>query len=99
MSEWNKLIPKPNSTFLRVKCPKCGNVFDASCSISLLHFGTLKQMKCPACGKISLMNTHVKNPITWPPEEKNQHQQQAERQLTQEEVENKRIEESKYEKA
>ena len=25
MSEWNKLIPKPNSTFLRVKCPKCGN--------------------------------------------------------------------------
>jgi len=25
MSEWNKLIPKPNSTFMRVKCPKCGN--------------------------------------------------------------------------
>ena len=25
MSEWNKLIPKPSSTFLRVKCPKCGN--------------------------------------------------------------------------
>ena len=25
MSEWNKLIPKPNSTFVRVKCPKCGN--------------------------------------------------------------------------
>jgi small subunit ribosomal protein S27e len=25
MSEWNKLIPKPSSAFLRVKCPKCGN--------------------------------------------------------------------------
>ena len=25
MSEWNKLIPKPSSTFLRVRCPKCGN--------------------------------------------------------------------------
>ena len=25
MSEWNKLIPKPSSVFLRVKCPKCGN--------------------------------------------------------------------------
>jgi small subunit ribosomal protein S27e len=25
MSDWNKLIPKPNSVFLRVKCQKCGN--------------------------------------------------------------------------
>ncbi len=25
MSEWNKLIPKPSSAFIRVKCPKCGN--------------------------------------------------------------------------
>jgi small subunit ribosomal protein S27e len=25
MSEWNKLIPKPSSSFLRVKCLKCGN--------------------------------------------------------------------------
>ncbi len=25
MSEWNKLVPKPRSSFLRVKCPKCGN--------------------------------------------------------------------------
>jgi small subunit ribosomal protein S27e len=25
MSEWNKLIPKPRSSFLRVKCLKCGN--------------------------------------------------------------------------
>jgi small subunit ribosomal protein S27e len=25
MSEWDKLIPKPSSNFLRVKCLKCGN--------------------------------------------------------------------------
>lgn len=25
MSEWEKLIPRPRSRFLRVKCPDCGN--------------------------------------------------------------------------
>ncbi len=25
MSEWEKLIPKPRSRFIRVKCPDCGN--------------------------------------------------------------------------
>ncbi len=25
MSEWERLIPKPKSRFLRVKCPDCGN--------------------------------------------------------------------------
>lgn len=25
MSEWEKLIPRPRSGFLRVKCEKCGN--------------------------------------------------------------------------
>lgn len=25
MAEWEKLIPKPRSSFLRVKCVKCGN--------------------------------------------------------------------------
>lgn len=25
MSEWEKVIPKPRSKFLRVKCPDCGN--------------------------------------------------------------------------
>jgi len=31
MSEWERLIPRPRSRFLRVKCPDCGNeqiVFD-----------------------------------------------------------------------
>ena len=25
MSEWENLIPRPRSRFLRVKCPDCGN--------------------------------------------------------------------------
>ncbi len=25
MSEWEGLIPRPRSVFLRVKCPDCGN--------------------------------------------------------------------------
>jgi len=25
MSEWEKIIPKPKSSFVRVKCPDCGN--------------------------------------------------------------------------
>jgi len=25
MSEWEKLLPRPRSKFLRVKCPDCGN--------------------------------------------------------------------------
>jgi small subunit ribosomal protein S27e len=25
MTEWDKLIPRPRSKFLRVKCLKCGN--------------------------------------------------------------------------
>jgi len=25
MSEWDKVLPRPRSKFLRVKCPACGN--------------------------------------------------------------------------
>ncbi len=25
MSEWEKLLPRPRSKYLRVKCPDCGN--------------------------------------------------------------------------
>ena len=83
---------------MRAKCPKCGNVFNYSRSFSALHFGGMKQMKCPACGKISFMRTGIKDSLTWPPEGKEQ-EQQLERQLTQEELEEKRIEESKYERS
>jgi hypothetical protein len=82
---------------MRAKCKKCGNVFDASNSFSAFHIGPLKQLKCPACGKVSLMSTYVKDPITFPPEDKKQ-EQPADSGLTQEQLEQKRIEESKYEK-
>jgi small subunit ribosomal protein S27e len=25
MSQWDKIIPKPRTTFIQVKCPDCGN--------------------------------------------------------------------------
>ena len=88
----------------RLKCKKCGNVFEISTgSVAtqglLLHVGPYHLIKCPACGKRSLMDTYssVKDPITWPPEAK-QPQQPAVPELTEEELEKKRIEESKYEK-
>jgi hypothetical protein len=81
---------------MRAKCKKCGAVFDASNNLSMFHIGPLKLLKCPACDKTSLMNTYVKDPVTWPTENKTQ-EQPINRQLTSEELEQKRIEESKYE--
>ncbi len=81
----------------RAKCPNCGAVFDASHNYSVIHFGTMNRIKCPACGKSSFMSTYVKDPITWPPKERT-----AGRPgdiLSEEELENKRIEDSKYEKS
>ncbi len=89
------LIKNPGR--MRAKCKKCGNVFDASRSISMFHIGPLKQLTCPSCGKTSLMNTYVKDPLTWPTEEKRS-EPQTDYQLTPEELEQKSIEESKYEK-
>lgn len=87
------LMRNPGS--MCAKCSKCGNVFDASRSFSGFHIGPWKQLKCPACGKISLMNTFVKDPLTWTQEE--QMQKQPEPELSSEELEPKRIENSKYE--
>lgn len=55
-------------------------------------------IRCPACGKNSFFNflSSVKDPVTWPPQEKTQ-EKPAEPQLPEEEQEKKRIEESKYE--
>jgi small subunit ribosomal protein S27e len=44
MSEWNKLIPKPRSVFLRVKCPKCGNE-------QLLFSNSVNKITCNVCGE------------------------------------------------
>jgi small subunit ribosomal protein S27e len=45
MSEWSKLIPKPRSVFLRVKCPKCGNE-------QQIFSNTVNKISCNVCGTI-----------------------------------------------
>ena len=86
----------------RLKCKNCSNVFEYEYKAldSLVHLGPYKRIGCPACGKSSFFNVYssVKNPVTWPPEAAKQQQQTASPQLTEEELEKKRIEESKYEK-
>jgi NAD-dependent SIR2 family protein deacetylase len=85
----------------RLKCKKCGAVYEYQYQPlgSLVHAGPYKFVKCPACGKSSFTNAYssVKDPITWPPEAKQQ-EQVAASQLTEEELEKKRIEDSKYER-
>lgn len=85
----------------RLKCKKCGNVFEYEYRPldSIVHLGPIKMLKCPACGKSSFFNTlsSVKNPVTWPPQEEKK-EKSTELQLSEEEQEKKRIEESKYEK-
>jgi small subunit ribosomal protein S27e len=44
MTEWNKLIPKPRSKFLRVKCLKCGNE-------QLLFSNAVNKVTCNVCGE------------------------------------------------
>ena len=87
----------------RLKCKKCGAVFEKSYMPfdSAVRLGPVRLYKCPACGKRSFFNqmSSVKDPITWPKREKSQELQTAELQLTEEEQEKKHIEESKYEKA
>jgi hypothetical protein len=84
----------------RVKCKKCQNVFEQGLGGVVLapHIGPLHYVKCPACEKRSWLNVYssVKDPVTWPPDSKIQ--QAAEPELTEEELEKKRIEDSKYEK-
>ena len=84
----------------RLKCKKCGKVFDYEYKVlaSMVHLGPYKHIQCPACRKSSFFNVYssVKDPITSQPDAK---QQTIQHQLTDEEIEKKRIEDSKYEKA
>ena len=43
MSEWEKLIPRPKSKFLRVKCPDCGNE-------QVVFSHATNNVKCNVCG-------------------------------------------------
>ena len=43
MSEWEKLIPRPKSTFLRVKCLNCGDE-------KIIFSHTVYTINCNTCG-------------------------------------------------
>ncbi|MBX5327939.1 MAG: 30S ribosomal protein S27e [Candidatus Bathyarchaeota archaeon] len=43
MAEWEKLIPRPRSSFLRVKCQKCGNE-------QLVFNHAVNKVNCNVCG-------------------------------------------------
>ncbi|MCX8152899.1 MAG: 30S ribosomal protein S27e [Candidatus Bathyarchaeota archaeon] len=45
MTEWDKLIPKPKSHFLRVKCLKCGNE-------QLVFSHATNKVFCNVCGEV-----------------------------------------------
>jgi hypothetical protein len=85
----------------RVKCKKCCAVFEQGFGGAVLapHLGPLHYVKCPACKKSSWLNVYssVKDPVTWPPQEKASDQPAS--QITEEELEQKRIEDSKYERS
>ncbi len=85
----------------RLKCKKCGAVFeyDYKPLDSFVHLGPFKWIKCPSCGKNSFFNVYssVNEPVTYPPQQQKT-RGNPETPLTQEELERKRIEESKYEK-
>lgn len=43
MTEWEKLIPRPKSKFLRVKCLKCGNE-------QIVFSNVVNKVTCNVCG-------------------------------------------------
>lgn len=83
---------------VRLKCKKCENVFEAGLSrILSVHVGPYHLLKCHACGRRSWFNFYssVQDPVTYPQQEKAQN---SEKELSEEEWEKNRIEESKYER-
>ena len=61
MSEWDKVIPKPRSRFLRIKCPDCGNE-------QFVFSNATTPGHCNVCGAIlaepSGVNAKVKGEVT-----------------------------------
>jgi len=43
MTDWEKLIPRPRSSFLRVKCLKCGNE-------QVVFTNSVNRVNCNVCG-------------------------------------------------
>jgi small subunit ribosomal protein S27e len=45
VSEWEKLLPRPRSKFLRVKCPDCGNE-------QVVFSNATSEVKCNICSAV-----------------------------------------------
>jgi small subunit ribosomal protein S27e len=45
LSGWEKLIPRPRSQFLRIKCPNCGNEQSVFSAVAM-------EVKCEVCGAV-----------------------------------------------
>jgi len=45
LAEWEKLIPRPRSSFIRVKCLKCGNE-------QMMFSNAVNKVSCNVCGTI-----------------------------------------------
>jgi small subunit ribosomal protein S27e len=45
LSEWEKLIPRPRSSFVRVKCLKCGNE-------QIIFSNAVNMVTCNVCGTV-----------------------------------------------
>jgi small subunit ribosomal protein S27e len=43
MSDWERLIPRPRSSFVRVKCSKCGNE-------QIVFSSAVNKVNCNVCG-------------------------------------------------
>jgi len=43
MSDWERLIPRPRSSFVRVKCLKCGNE-------QIVFSSAVNKVNCNVCG-------------------------------------------------
>jgi len=43
MSDWERLIPRPRSSFIRVKCLKCGNE-------QIVFSSAVNKVNCNVCG-------------------------------------------------
>ena len=56
MNEWDRIIPKPRSVFLQVKCSDCGNE-----QVVFSHPATI--VKCNICGAVLAENTGGKGRI------------------------------------
>lgn len=45
MSDWEELIPRPRSSFVRVKCLKCGNE-------QIVFSSAVNKVNCNVCGTL-----------------------------------------------